>query len=391
MTMVADRLEVEEDETVEEVVAAILAAEPALGADAALTAEVQASCRANVHRFLSLARRADDPPPAGTPLEALDVARTFVRRGIDTDAMNMAYRQGQHILWRRWMATAERVVSGSELAAVLRPSFELLYSYLDAVLAHTVAEMQRERSQVLGGALARRAETIRLVLDAAPIDPATASARLDYDLRRQHTALVLWTETEAAQGRLEAAAAALARERGVRQPLMLAGGSSVLWAWIPSDEPVALTNLKPLPDVRVAIGPTRAGPHGFRTSHEATLSIYRLMAGNPEAGQAATYAELEVTALAAQDDARAREFVRTTLGALADDTPAAARLRETLRVFLEEADHGPRTAARLHTHRNTILQRIARATELLGHPPGQRRLAVSLALELNRRLGPSTR
>lgn len=95
-----------------------------------------------------------------------------------------------------------------------------------------------------------------------------------------------------------------------------------------------------------------------------------------------------VTALVAQDQERAAEFVAETLGQLAVDTPTAERLRETLRVFLDEAENAPRAAARLHTHRNTVLQRIARATELLGHDPGDRRLAVELALELAHQLGP---
>ena len=77
-----------------------------------------------------------------------------------------------------------------------------------------------------------------------------------------------------------------------------------------------------------------------------------------------------MTALAGNDIPRAAEFVRATLGPLADENPRAARLRETLRVYLEEAEHAPRAAARLHTHRNTVLQRVGRATELLGYRPG---------------------
>ncbi|WP_425476075.1 helix-turn-helix domain-containing protein, partial [Mycobacteroides abscessus] len=38
-------------------------------------------------------------------------------------------------------------------------------------------------------------------------------------------------------------------------------------------------------------------------------------------------------------------------------------------------------------HRNTVLQRVARAAELLGFAPGDRRLALGLALELGHRLG----
>jgi PucR C-terminal helix-turn-helix domain/GGDEF-like domain len=389
MTAVADRMETDIDAAVTEMVTEILAAEPILRDDPALVTEVQASCLANIRRYLIVARRAADQPPADAPLEALDVARTFVRRGIETDVMYQAYRRGQQVLWRRWMATAETIATGSELAEVLNPSLELLFTYVDAVLGHAIAEMQRERERVLGGALARRVETIRLLLDGAPIDATIASERLGVDLRRHHTSLVLWTETDAPPAALETATVAVARAAGLRQPLTLAAGTSVLWAWLTSDGPVALAPTAVPADVRIAMGPTRRGPGGVRSSHEAALSIHRLMAGNPEAGQVASYDELEVTALAAQDEARAREFVQNTLGPLAEDTPTATRLRDTLRVFLEEAEHGPRTAARQHTHRNTVLQRVARATELLGYQPGERRLAVTLALELRRRLGPS--
>jgi DNA-binding PucR family transcriptional regulator len=95
-----------------------------------------------------------------------------------------------------------------------------------------------------------------------------------------------------------------------------------------------------------------------------------------------------VTALAAGNMSSAAEFVVSTLGALAEDNPGAERLRETLRVFLDAADNAPRAATRLHTHRNTVLQRVARATELLGFAPGDRRLALGLALELSHHLGP---
>jgi DNA-binding PucR family transcriptional regulator len=142
------------------------------------------------------------------------------------------------------------------------------------------------------------------------------------------------------------------------------------------------------PNIRVAVGPTRTGISGFRRSHDAALTIQNLLVGHPGGARLAFYHDLEVTALAAQNHGRAAEFVATTLGPLAVDTPDAARLRETLRVFLDEAENAPRAATRLHTHRNTVLQRIARATEVLGHQPGERRLAIELALELAHQLGP---
>ncbi|MFD7009787.1 PucR family transcriptional regulator, partial [Rhodococcus jostii] len=183
------------------------------------------------------------------------------------------------------------------------------------------------------------------------------------------------------------------RAAGARPPLTLPAGTSTLWAWFGTDSDPALDKLRDAltraqPNVRVAVGPTQPGITGFRRSHDAALTIQRLLSGHPSGARLALYRDLEVTALAAQNPDRAADFVATTLGPLAADTPSAARLRETLRVFLDEADNAPRAAVRLHTHRNTVLQRVARATELLGHPPGERRLALELALELAHQIGP---
>ena len=392
---IADELHMNEDELVREMDAAAIGLVPVLGADAAIAGEVSASNRANLRRFFTVAHRLDAPPTADVPPEALDIARTIVRRGIEFDALFQAYRGGQQIAWQRWMEAAYRVTeSGPELIAVLDTSLTLLFVYVDDVLSRVLVEAQREREEVLGGALARRTETVRLILDGAPIDSQTAGRRLGYELSRHHTAVVLWAEAPGvAEGALESAGAVLARAAKSRRPLTMPAGTSTLWAWLGSDTPPPAADLRAAlaetaPNIRAAVGPTQRGIRGFRRTHEAALVVHRLLVGQPDGERFATYAELEVTALAARDEIRAAEFVATTLGPLAADDPNAARLRETLRVFLDEAEHAPRAAARLHTHRNTVLQRVARATELLGHRPGDRRLALELALELAHRLGP---
>jgi DNA-binding PucR family transcriptional regulator len=306
-----------------------------------------------------------------------------------------AYRRGQNVAWQRWLGYAARVVPpGPELVQMLQISSQVIFEYVDQALARVFAEAQREREEVLGGALARRTETVRLILDGAPIDRQRASERLGYELARRHTALVLWAEPAGAvQGALESAATLLAKAVGAHRPLTLPAGTSTLWAWLGTDrdpDPDALrAAIAPAqPNVRVAAGPTRGGITGFRRSHAAAVAIQDLLAGHPGGERLALYRELEVTALAAQDADRAGEFVASALGPLAADEPGAARLRETLRVFLDEAENAPRAATRLHTHRNTVLQRVARATELLGHRPGARRLELALALELAHQLGP---
>lgn len=394
MAEIADRVEADLDSLVAEMDAAVPVVVPALAGDAAFVAEVSASNRAMVRRYLTVARRAADPPATDVPPEALDIARTVVRRGIEPGTIYESYRLGQQTFWRRWMGVAEQVAtSGPDLSEVLNVSLELLFTYVDGILGRVMTEVQREREQVLGGALARRTETIRLILDGAPLETTVASHRLGYEMARHHTALVLWTDTaQPRPGSLEASALAVARAAGARRPLCLSAGTRTLWAWVGSDGPLSIGDIANRtadsdPGMRIAIGPSFPGIMGFRRSHEAALTVQRLLAANPEGGRVATYGDLEITALVAADQQRASEFVATTLGALAEETPAAARLRETLRVFLEEAENAPRTAARLHTHRNTVLQRVARATELLGYTPGEKRLAVELALELRRRLG----
>jgi DNA-binding PucR family transcriptional regulator len=330
------------------------------------------------------------------PPEALDVARTVVRRGIDFEAIFSAYRRGQAIAWQHWLACAGRVASGPELVELLEVSSQLIFEYVDVVLGRVLAEAQREREEVLGGALARRTETVRLILDGAPIDRRRASERLGYELGRRHTALVLWAEPAGeVQGALESAATLLAASAGAHRPLMLPAGTSTLWVWLgtdvdPHDEALRDGIEGAPPNVRVAVGPTRAGTTGFRRSHAAAVAVHGLLAGHAGGERVALYHELEVTALAAQDRDRAAEFVITTLGPLASDDANAARLRDTLRVYLDEAEHAPRAARRLHAHRNTVLQRVARASDLLGHRPGERRLELALALELAHRLGISS-
>jgi DNA-binding PucR family transcriptional regulator len=394
LAAIADRFEEGLDLVLAEMDSVAIDALPASGRDQAMTAEIHASNSGNIRQFLALARSADDPPPFVVAPEALDVARTLVRRGIESDVVYQSYRRGQQVAWQQWMACAEAVVGpGGDIVGVLNHSLAMLFGYVDDVLGRVIAEMQREREAVLGGALARRTETVRLILDGAPLDREAASRRIGYDLARRHTALVLWSEERGVeqQGVLESAAGTLAQAAGARRPLTLPAGTTTLWAWIGSDTDVPADVLRDAlgdADLFAAVGPTQGGVTGFRRSHEAALSVHRLLAGNPESSRFATYEELEVTALAAHDQRRAAEFVSATLGPLAADTPNALRLRETLRVFLEEAEHAPRAAARLHTHRNTVLQRVARATDLLGYRPGERRLAVELALELRRRLGP---
>ena len=82
-----------------------------------------------------------------------------------------------------------------------------------------------------------------------------------------------------------------------------------------------------------------------------------------------------------------RAWVTETLGPLADDDEHNARLRETLRVFLQENGSYKTAAERLILHKNTVQYRVRKAEDSLRHPITPDRLHVELALLASQWLG----
>ena len=102
---VAELMLAELDDLVAEMDAAAVELSPTAGSDAAVLADTSASNRANAARLLSLFARRDAKMAAiDVPPEALDIARTVARRGMDLDVIFQSYRRGQNVAWRRYMA-----------------------------------------------------------------------------------------------------------------------------------------------------------------------------------------------------------------------------------------------------------------------------------------------
>jgi DNA-binding PucR family transcriptional regulator len=92
------------------------------------------------------------------------------------------------------------------------------------------------------------------------------------------------------------------------------------------------------------------------------------------------FAEVAPLALMSCSIELLQAWVIETLGTLADDDEQGARLRDTLRVFLQENGSYKTTAERLVLHKNTVQYRIRKAEEGLGHSVSQNRLHIELAL-----------
>jgi DNA-binding PucR family transcriptional regulator len=82
-------------------------------------------------------------------------------------------------------------------------------------------------------------------------------------------------------------------------------------------------------------------------------------------------------------------WVTETFGPLADDDDYNARLRDTLRVFLQENGSYKTAAERLTLHKNTVQYRVRKAGEHLRHPVVRDRLRIELALLAVQWLGPA--
>lgn len=389
---IAAALLADADQLAAEVATVIAERVPELAAEPVLGGEIAASTRANVLRFLSAASaRPGGEVPVDVPPEALDLARTFVRRGIDLEVLAHVYRWGQNVAWQRWMQEAIARVPPDQLAAVLDRSATILFAFVDGVLRRMTEQVEHERGQLTAGAAARREQTIRLLLEGAPVSSDIASQRLDYRVDAAHTAVVVWADAggEPSHGALESLAAGLAQVEGAGSLLTTAPGRHALWAWIASAAPLDAGQLRAVvdaapPGLRVAVGGRHPGETGFRRSHEEALAAQALLVGG--ARRFVAYADVEVVALMAADGERLRAFVAETLAPLRA-APNAPVLLETLRVYLQEGGNAATAADRLGTHRNTVLGRVSRARDLLGAAVDHRRLSLQVALEAQHHLG----
>ena len=375
-----------------EVQAAVsVAADEPLRSEPVLAAEVAASTRSNVlHWAAGIAR---DPggrvPPNLTP-EVLGIAREAFRRGIE-QTVYTTYHAGQNAVQAYWMRVAFALSADpAVLRQVLEAGSESVAGFVDDMVAVLSEQLRRERAELARSSHARRFEVVSLILDNAPITTGRASAQLGYDLRRRHTAAVLWTDPRRPdQAALAAAAEALSPVTRARQVLTVIASSSSMWAWLAAAVETgagaiaAATGQQPA--VRVAVGPVGAGIDGFRRSHFDAVATQRLMSRRPDL-RVARFADVQLVTLALADEQRAREFVGRTLGELAD---ADRELRDTLCVYIGEQFSAARAARALYTHRNTVLNRLQRAERLLPLPLVGHGLEVGVALEIAQWLVPN--
>ena len=341
---------------------------PELGSSPEFIDELRGSAEANfLALFLSLADPDADVQP---PHEALAYVHAAVLQRIPLTTVLHGYRRGMDH-WLRWCAPAiSSHTDTGEQAHELQLAIAAASRYIDRLSEIMVVEYEREMQRRATSGAARRAAVVAAILAGEQVDAGDASRLLHYPLNERHIALSLHREQEAPAGvdPLESTARAVAARIGARGLLTIATGLHSMDAWVAvaTEAPVATGVIEE--GVTVGIGTMRTGIEGFVRSHdeaEQARAMIRVAAPG-RIGPVVRFQDVQLVAMMTADLPAARQFVITSLGALADSGERARELRETLLAFLEAGKSYTAVAHTAHLHKNTVVQRVKRAAELVG-------------------------
>ena len=370
--------------------------------DPVLAAATRRTNRSNLlHWAAANVRAPGERVPANLGDIPLEIARDLVRRGLNESSLD-SYRAGQAVALRLWMHICISLTSDpQELRELLDVSSRSISAFIDDTIAAISAQITRERDELTRGTHAERREIVSLLLDGAPIPRARAEQRLGYRLAGQHTAAIVWSDDPdpdhgapdhgtAEHGALDRVADLIGTCAGDRQPLAVFASAATRWVWVHGQPDVTALRaaIAVMPDAHVALGGMAAGVDGFRRSHLDARTVQRMLARLASPRQLATHEEVELVTLLTADPEGAGDFVRQTLGALEGAGP---EITEAVRVFIAAQCNASHAAARLYTHRNTLLRRLARADQLLPRPLSENVLHVGAALEILRWQGTGER
>lgn len=329
-----------------------------------------------------------------TPGQAV-AARMLMEHSVPLERLIKSYRVAQSAFWAAWMSeVGETVADPGDRMAVLQLSWSRVSTWFETQTEMMVETYIQERQQWVQGTAARRTELIHRLLAGDPVERDTAEAVLGIGLSATVTATEIWTDGP--DGSSHAIADAVRALPGVAdgaRVVSIPSGANTAWCWIssaapPRSERVRACHAELPPGLHIAWGRSAHGLEGFRASHEDATLTRRVISRFADPPAAVLFDDVEVLCLISGEAAAVRRFVAHELGPLVARTEHAARLREAVRVFLEEGASARAAAERLHTHRNTVYHQLERAAEALGRPITERRLELELALRIVDRHGP---
>jgi PucR C-terminal helix-turn-helix domain/GGDEF-like domain len=315
------------------------------------------------------AHRADAEPPR----EALVFADEAVARQVPLVVVLRGYQLAlEH--WLRWCAPViARHADSADQAEELQLAVTVAVRYIDRLSDIMIVEYERELQRRATSGAARRAALVSAVLDDEVVDIDDASHLLHYPLQGTHMASALRIRAAGTNQAeiLQSEAKAVAASVGATGLLTIATGLTTMDAWLAVKEGAGRPKSPTREHVNIGVGTPRPGVGGFVQSHrEAQRALEIFDMATPGRLEPITYYDrVRLISLMAQDTAELRAFVTAitaTLGNLAGTDERSRELRETLLAFLEANKSYTAVARSSHLHKNTVVQRVTRASELTG-------------------------
>jgi hypothetical protein len=309
------------------------------------------------------------------------LGRGEMQGGRSLDALLSAYRIGARLAWERFVAAGE--AAGHEPRTLYRLA-SAIFDYIDGISAESVEGFTQERAAAEGERQRRRRALARLLARE------DVSAEEVHDLAR----LAGWARPELLSGLVVGEAAGdepdadrLASRLG--GDVIAVGEGTLAIVWVPDpDAPGRRAQLEAALDgVPAALGPAVALGRAPLSLLRARAAHALALEGLVDAGGLVVADEhLPALLLHGGDRTLAADLATATLAPLDDLRPGPrARLRATLRAWLDHPGQVTRVAADLHVHPQTVRYRVAQLRELFGErledPDARFELALALRAE----------
>ena len=269
---------------------------------------------------------------------------------------------------------------------------DLLQAVIDRAPDIFALEVLRSRAQPLLTGRDRR-ELLARMLSGASEDPAALEAHAEASGIRTDVRWAGLAIGRSDGGRRFSLAQDVARQTGVRVLAAEVEGAAYALVALPGSDPhEAMTRVRSMlrssQAPLTAVGPVVSSASAGRSLRSAAQAL--LLGARPGSGQRPLLAEelvVERLLAAVGDSRRLADLVEEQLGAVLR-TPRAETMVRTLEAYLDSGGSKAATARVLHLRRQSVHQRLARITALLGRDLDDARQQTALRLALAARRLP---
>lgn len=361
--------------------------------DPVMQAKHRRAIRASVIHWLNAMIDAPDQPVAPySTYEAVDsTAELYQEKAAEVLRKNA--HAIQDIAWQYWMKIVFQLTDDrQELQQLLELSSLSIRAFTQDSLQLGLDRLALLDVAKTGSDRETQRNLVDKIIAGEAVELAAATNVLKYSLAQRHYSAIVWSEeidTEISS--LEKVAAVFQSACQQTESLKVIASPSVIWVWVSAEhavnERLLETALAQHHHVRVSFGVggglegsglEGSGIDGFRRAHLDALAAQRVLGRLKSNIQLVSYDRVRLMAFLAKDGKSIQHYSEHVLGELAQ---APATVRQALHAFLECGCNATEAAKKLHTHRNTLLRRLAKAESLLPRPLAENRIQVAVALE----------